>query len=58
MHDGAPCHKGRVTQFLAEHGIEFETLPWPGNSLDMNPVEKVWAQYNNLLCYTVLWGVS
>ena len=36
MHDGAPCHKGRlVTEFLKAHGIE--TLPWPGNSPDNEP---------------------
>jgi len=42
MHDGAPCHKGRsVTEFLEAHGIE--TLPWPGNSPDMNPIENLWS---------------
>jgi transposase len=42
MHDGAPCHKGKiVTQFLESHGIQ--TLPWPGNSPDMNPIENLWS---------------
>ena len=42
MHDGAPCHRGRrVTEFLEDQGIE--TLPWPGNSPDMNPIENLWA---------------
>jgi len=40
MHDGAPCHKcGSVTEFMEEYGIE--TLPWPGNSPDMNPIENL-----------------
>lgn len=42
MHDGAPCHKAKsVTKFLAEHQVR--TLPWPGNSPDMNPIENLWA---------------
>jgi len=27
----------------SEHGIEYETLAWPGNSLDVNRVEKLWG---------------
>ena len=35
-------HEGRsVTEFLEAHGIE--TLPWPGNSPDMNPIENLWS---------------
>jgi transposase len=26
---------------LEDHGIE--VLPWPGNSLDMNSIENLWA---------------
>lgn len=42
MQDGAPCHKGKaVTKFLNDSHIP--TLPWPGNSPDMNPIENLWA---------------
>lgn len=42
MHDGAPCHKAKsVTKFLTENHVQ--TLPWPGNSPDMNPIENLWA---------------
>lgn len=42
MHDGAPCHKGKiVTKFLESKRIQ--TLPWPGNSPDMNPIENLWS---------------
>lgn len=42
MHDGAPCHKAKsVTKFLSENNIK--TLPWPGNSPDMNPIENLWS---------------
>lgn len=42
MHDGAPCHTAKsVTKFLEEKNIK--TLPWPGNSPDMNPIENLWA---------------
>ncbi|CAG4951888.1 unnamed protein product [Parnassius apollo] len=39
MQDGAPCHTARsVKAFLAEKNIPL--LDWPGNSPDMNPIEK------------------
>lgn len=42
MHDGAPCHAAKtVSNFLRES--EISTLPWPGNSPDMNPIENLWA---------------
>ena len=42
MHDGAPCHKAKsITKFLAEKDVK--TLPWPGNSPDMNPIENLWG---------------
>jgi transposase len=51
---GAPCHKAKsITKFLAEKDVK--TLPWPGYSPDMNPIEivknrlKKNKQYNTCL---------
>ena len=42
MQDNAPCHKARVvTEFLSRNHIE--TLPWPPQSPNMNPIENLWA---------------
>ncbi|KRG00473.1 uncharacterized protein Dwil_GK27451 [Drosophila willistoni] len=40
--DSAPCHRARSISILkSELGIE--SLDWPGNSPDLNPIENVWA---------------
>ncbi len=42
MQDNAPCHKAKVVMdFLSQEGVE--TLDWPPQSPDMNPIEKLWA---------------
>jgi transposase len=42
MHDGAPCHKAKsITKFFAEKDVK--TLPWPGYSPDIKPIENVWG---------------
>ena len=41
MHDLVPCHNSKSTRTFPEcKGISI--LEWPGNSLDMNPIETVW----------------
>ncbi len=42
MQDGAPCHTAKNSmKFLEDEGVQ--VLKWPGNSLDLNPIETMWA---------------
>ena len=47
QHDCAPCHVAKsVTQWLQDNSVK--TLPWPGNSPDLSPIEDMWRYMN---CY-------
>ena len=41
MEDGASVHKGVCVN--ARKVIGYETQPHPPNSLDLNPIENIWA---------------
>ncbi|KAI1001456.1 hypothetical protein K3495_g6743 [Podosphaera aphanis] len=42
MHDNASVHKGRpAREVLDANGVE--SMPWPANSPDSNPIENVWS---------------
>jgi transposase len=42
LQDGAPCHSSRkVMAFLKENKVS--VMDWPGNSLDLNPIENLWS---------------
>jgi len=46
MHDGVPCYRAKiVTDFLKTKNIKL--LEWPGNSLDLNPIENFWTELKN-----------
>lgn len=41
QHDNAPCHRSASTlSFISERQID--TLDWPANSPDANPIENLW----------------
>ncbi|GFV40999.1 transposable element Tcb1 transposase [Trichonephila clavipes] len=50
--DNARPHTARVAQDFLRH---FQTLPWPGCSPDLSPVEHVWDQLKRQMasCHSV-----
>ena len=41
MFDGDTCHRSKlVSSFLQENQVKI--LDWPGNNLDLNPIENLW----------------
>ncbi|KAF2883175.1 hypothetical protein ILUMI_22992 [Ignelater luminosus] len=40
--DSAPCHRAQTIQEYKEY-LNINSLPWPGDSLDLNPIKNVWA---------------
>lgn len=50
--DNAPAHTARSTvQFLTT--IDVKSLPWSGNSPDINPIENVWSMVAKAADYNV-----
>ena len=42
MHDNAAVHRERpAREYLYANGVE--SIPWPANSPDFNPIENVWS---------------
>ena len=45
--DSAPCHIPKVCKaWFQNKGID--TLPWPGNSPELNPIENLWRRLKTL----------
>ena len=48
MHDSAPCCRAKsVKNFLQKKSVDTDTLDWPGNTSDPNPIENVWHVMKN-----------
>jgi hypothetical protein len=48
LQDSVPCHASkRRKTFLVQQN--FQVIDWPGNSLDLNPIENCWNHLKNML---------
>ena len=46
MHDEALCHRSKViSEYLRKSKVG--VLVWPGNNLDLNPIENLWSYMKN-----------
>jgi transposase len=52
LQEVAPCHGSKVVKNWFAGKPNIELIKWPGNSPDLNPIEKVWAWMKKL------WGSS
>ncbi len=43
LKDGAPCYKSRIVTEWFNNRPSICLIKWPGNSLDLNPIENVWV---------------
>lgn len=49
MHDGASIHRSKLTrEWLAKNKID--TIQWPPNSQDLNPIENIWGISKGCIC--------
>ena len=46
--DSAPCHKAKMTAICFKK-MKITVSDWPGNSLDLNPIENLWSIVKNRL---------
>ena len=44
MQDNAPGHRALATRDWFQHNNVTLFSPWPSKSLNMNPIENIWAQ--------------
>src|SRR5437667_10041599 len=47
MEYNAPIHKKICT--LSREALGMETLEWPPNSLDLNPIENIWSYMKDII---------
>jgi len=43
LHDGAPCHRPQTVKRYIRRWLTPNIMPHPAQSLDLNPIELVWA---------------